>query len=159
MVPVAKKRYSKTRRFCPSLHTRAMACCIGTFSSRRCIQQRRRWMVQLHAVVRMRRWAAALTCLSQAGFQSGSKRMSRDAPTKLIPHPPALLLSRKANCRQWAIQDVLTHSNVDKHMLRRHTPEHPDSIAHRTPPRVLESIGKEAVTNSVVVGPVLCRVF
>ena len=39
----------------------------------------------------------AVTCLSLAGFQSGSKSTSRDAPTRLRPHPPALLLSRNAN--------------------------------------------------------------
>jgi hypothetical protein len=41
---------------------------------------------------------AGTTCLSQAGFQSGSKRMSLEAPTRLMPHPPALLLNRNANC-------------------------------------------------------------
>jgi hypothetical protein len=34
-----------------------------------------------------------------AGFQSGSNRMRRLAPTKLSPHPPALLLSKNANCK------------------------------------------------------------
>lgn len=38
-----------------------------------------------------------LTCLSLAGFQSGSKRTSLFPPTKLRPHPPALLLKRNAN--------------------------------------------------------------
>lgn len=38
-----------------------------------------------------------ITCLSLAGFQSGSKRTSRFPPIKLRPHPPALLLKRNAN--------------------------------------------------------------
>lgn len=36
------------------------------------------------------------TCLSFAGFQSGSKRTKRLAPTRFTPQPPALLLSKKA---------------------------------------------------------------
>lgn len=38
-----------------------------------------------------------LTCLSLAGFQSGSNKTSRLAPIKFNPQPPALLLKRNAN--------------------------------------------------------------
>jgi hypothetical protein len=37
----------------------------------------------------------ALTCLSCAGFQSGSNIINLFAPIKFIPHPPALLERRK----------------------------------------------------------------
>lgn len=39
----------------------------------------------------------AITCLSLAGFQSGSNKTSRFPPIKLRPQPPALLLKRNAN--------------------------------------------------------------
>jgi len=38
-----------------------------------------------------------ITCLSLAGFQSGSNKTSRLAPIKFNPQPPALLLKRNAN--------------------------------------------------------------
>lgn len=37
------------------------------------------------------------TCLSFAGFQSGSKSTNRFPPIRLRPQPPALLLRRNAN--------------------------------------------------------------
>ena len=45
----------------------------------------------------MYRLTKAITCLSLAGFQSGSNKTSRFPPIKLRPQPPALLLKRNAN--------------------------------------------------------------
>lgn len=46
-----------------------------------------------------------LTCLSLAGFQSGSNKTSRFPPIKLRPQPPALLLKRNTNssCKKLSV--------------------------------------------------------
>lgn len=57
------------------------------------------------------------TCLSVAGFQSGSKSTNRLPPIKFKPQPPALLLSRKANsfCEETRSSEKPKYHVIDSH--------------------------------------------
>ena len=49
------------------------------------------------------------TCLSEAGFQSGSNRTRRDPPMRLMPHPPAFEERRKAKAPLYGSLNVSTN--------------------------------------------------
>ena len=76
-------------------------------------------------------------CLSSAGFQAGSNRMRRLAPTRLRPQPPALDDSRNTNWRRAGSQNCLTKvvrlpTDVDPSRRRQGQPRSLHSTANKS---------------------------